>query len=196
MTIASSRRLSLLVLLAFSVQVRHAFVPSSRRASPLIVGSTTDINNNGRSPATLPSSSRSGPAVVAATTIAVKSTVSDDIEVTSRGRNDTNFQASLLTNDNDDSDNNNCLELDSVGRLKLCHRPDVLLQGLDPSTWSSSRPKSGANNALFLHTNHPEQAAVHQTSLGSLISCRRLLACASKYYVMFVLVVTNCATFC
>ncbi|CAB9520651.1 Galactinol--sucrose galactosyltransferase [Seminavis robusta] len=74
----------------------------------------------------------------------------------------------------------NCLELDPVGRLRLCHTPDILLQGLDPSVWSASRPKSGKTNSLFLHTSHPESQSEHQTSLGSLISCRRLLACARQ----------------
>ena len=181
-----SRRLLLLLLLAFSVQVHYAFVPSSRRASPLLLGSNIN-NKNGRSALSSRSSNPTAPA-----TIVVKSTVSDN-EVSSRGRNGTDFRpaTTIFTNNNDDEDNN-CLELDSLGRLRLCHRPDILLQGLDPITWSSSRPKSGANNALFLHTNHPEQAAFHQTSLGSLISCRRLLACASKYCTVMYCAVLCC----
>jgi len=79
-----------------------------------------------------------------------------------------------------EEDQKNCLELDSVGRLRLCKRPDVLLQGLDPKVWSATRPVSGKNNSLFLHTSHPEGLPEHQTSLGSLISCRRLLACARQ----------------
>lgn len=76
--------------------------------------------------------------------------------------------------------NKHCLELDPMGRLRLCHTPDILLQGLDPSVWTASRPASGKSNSLFLHTSHPESLSEHQTSLGSLISCRRLLACARK----------------
>jgi hypothetical protein len=76
-----------------------------------------------------------------------------------------------------------CLELDPVGRLRLCHTPDILLQGLDPHVWSASRSPSGKSNSLFLHTAHPESLSEHQTSLGSLISCRRLLACARKLIV-------------
>jgi raffinose synthase len=82
--------------------------------------------------------------------------------------------------DNDDSDEKNCLELDSVGRLRLCKRPDILLQGLDPEVWSASRAVSGKTNSLFLHTSHPESLPEHETSLGSLISCRRLIACARQ----------------
>ena len=88
----------------------------------------------------------------------------------------------LTTEDSSDNEPTNCLELDSVGRLRLCNRPDVLLQGLDPKVWSATRPVSGKTNSLFLHTSHPESLPEHQTSLGSLISCRRLIACASKYH--------------
>jgi hypothetical protein len=92
------------------------------------------------------------------------------------------------------NDNKNCLELDSVGRLRLCNSPDVLLQGLDPQTWSATRPVSGKTNSLFLHTSHPESLPEHQTSLGSLISCRRLIACARKYLAKVPLLQLNAIT--
>jgi hypothetical protein len=48
--------------------------------------------------------------------------------------------------------------------------------------WSATRPPSGDNRALFLHTSHPKEEAEHQTALGDLISCSRLLACSRTYF--------------
>ena len=71
------------------------------------------------------------------------------------------------------------LELDSTGCLRLGDGAGVLVKGLGP-TWSSSRPLNDDKSALFLHTSHPEERSEHQTSLGDLISCSRLLACSRK----------------
>lgn len=73
------------------------------------------------------------------------------------------------------------LELDdSTGCLRFGDGADVFLKGLDPSLWSSTRPPSGNKSALFLHTSHPKEQPEHQTALGDLISCSRLLACSRK----------------
>lgn len=93
----------------------------------------------------------------------------------------------LLLDDELEADNNaignrHRLELDASGRLRLGDGPDeVLMQGLDPSVWSASRPSSQDqnSNALFLHATHTEDLAAHQTVLGDLISCQRFLACSS-----------------
>jgi hypothetical protein len=74
------------------------------------------------------------------------------------------------------------LELDSTGCLRLGDGADVLVKGLNPSMWSATRPPSGDNRALFLHTSHAKEEAEHQTALGDLISCSRLLACSRTYF--------------
>jgi hypothetical protein len=73
------------------------------------------------------------------------------------------------------------LELDSTGCLRLGDGADVLVKGLNPSVWSATRPPSGDNRALFLHTSHPKEQAGHQIALSDLISCSRLLACSRTY---------------
>ena len=102
---------------------------------------------------------------------------------------------SIRSDDDDDANNNNnLLELDeSTGCLMLGQQnkdgSGILVKGLDPSTWTATRPQNGKTNSLFLHTSHPEERAEHQTVLGDLISCRRLLACSSMYIVI-------CVVFC
>ena len=189
------RLLQLVLFLSVSVHI-HAFVPSHhRRSSTLSIKSSKPIFTNKFYDAVQSTLSSSSKPSRREYVVAVTSTLSDNAAIP-RGRNDTDLQqqqqqqqqqsaVSIRNNQNSDNNNKNCLELDSTtGTLRLCNRPDILLEGLDPSVWSSSRPPSGTNNALFLHTAHPESAAVHHTSLGSLISCRRLIACARKYYIL------------
>ena len=121
----------LLVLLAFSVKVEvQAFAPSCRRPPLHLVKEST-----GSLSSTL-----------------IKSTLEDkDVERLSRARNSTDYAApsasrrvvaTTTTKEEDNSHNEerNCLKLDPLGRLRLCNRPDVLLEGLDPSIWRASRP--------------------------------------------------------
>ena len=151
----------LLLLLASSLQ---AFAPLSRRPA-LVVGHGSTLSSSLGYSASTPT-----PITV------LKSTVSEDEVVQATKPKAAN---QYITPAKDD---HHCLELDPVGRLRLCNRPDILLQGLNPAVWSSSRPVSGKTNSLFLHTSHPESLPVHQTSLGNLISCHRLIACARKLY--------------
>jgi hypothetical protein len=161
---------SLIVLLLLVASV-HAFAPA-KRPSPLVRHNAIKVKQG--QPVRLPF---------------LKSTISneEEVEATFLKKIEEEVEAHLLQQIRDkqqQTDDTNmskhCLELDPVGRLRLCHTPDILLQGLDPSVWSASRPASGKSNSLFLHTCHPESLSEHQTSLGSLISCRRLLACARK----------------
>jgi len=119
------------------------------------------------------------------TTVLLKSTLSTKEDtVQQQFESDNDFHRQLKSRNNKNSkkdDDSHCLELDEVGRLRLCNSPDVLMQGLDPQTWSATRAVSGKSNSLFLHTSHPESLPEHQTSLGNLISCRRLIACARTY---------------
>jgi hypothetical protein len=162
---------SLVVLLLLAASV-HAFAPA-KRPSPLALNNAIKVDHG---KPLRPSY--------------LKSTISNEekVEATFLKKIEQEVEAHLLQQirdkqlqQTDDTKNSkHCLELDPVGRLRLCHTPDILLQGLDPSVWSASRPASGKSNSLFLHTSHPESLSEHQTSLGSLISCRRLLACARK----------------
>lgn len=71
-----------------------------------------------------------------------------------------------------------CLELDQVqGCIRQGSRR-VLLNGLNPSIWRGSRVVEGDDSSLFLHTKRTEKSAKLETSLGDLVSCKRLLACA------------------
>ena len=72
------------------------------------------------------------------------------------------------------------LILDEMGSIRTGDGSNVLLKGLDPSVWSATRPSSGETSALFLHTFHANEQVEHQTTLGNLNSCRRLLACSRK----------------
>ena len=73
------------------------------------------------------------------------------------------------------------LELDDKGNLVRggTAAPLPLIESLDRTIWSSSRPSSSSSrrNSLFLHTTHPTERAEHRTSLGNLTPYR-LLACS------------------
>ena len=89
-------------------------------------------------------------------------------------RPESNFENSILDFD------------ESTGCLKLgdeTDSDDILVKGLDSSIWTASRPLNGDTSSLFLHTSHPEESSEHQTVLGDLIACRRLLACSSMYTI-------------
>lgn len=147
-----------LVLVAQLTASTQAFVPARRPTLRQVTRSATStLSNHHNRPTTH-----------------LLSTLSDK---------DTDQKLPFSLNDanHEEEGDKNCLELDASGRLRLCKSPDVLFQGLDPEVWSATRPNSGKTNSLFLHTNHPESLPEHQTSLGSLISCRRLIACARKY---------------
>ena len=78
------------------------------------------------------------------------------------------------------------LELDHQGNLRLDDTQTVLLNGLKPSMWTASRPLGDEkHSSLFLHTCHSKECAEHESSLGDLVACRRLLACSrvTRYWM-------------
>jgi hypothetical protein len=56
----------------------------------------------------------------------------------------------------------------------------VLLNGLNPNVWSAVRPEDGSANGLFLQTSYPTYEPLHESTLGELVSCERMLACSRK----------------
>jgi raffinose synthase len=86
----------------------------------------------------------------------------------------------------------NILQLDESGRLRIQKGP-VLLDGLEPNTWTGIPPVHRDNendqdgcSSLFLQVTHSkERSAQHELSLGSLVTCNRLLACArlTRYWM-------------
>ena len=89
-----------------------------------------------------------------------------------------NFQVEELSEKNK-PDQDFTLELDDKGNLVRggTASPLPLIESLDRTIWSSSRPSSSKGNSLFLHTTHPTQRCEHRTSLGNLTPYR-LLACS------------------
>lgn len=83
------------------------------------------------------------------------------------------------------------IELDESGILRIQNGP-VLLDGFDPTRWKGlptvhgerQRDQDGLSS-LFLQVIHPKERAQHELSLGSLVSCNRLLACArlTRYWM-------------
>lgn len=71
------------------------------------------------------------------------------------------------------------LELDTEQGC-LRQGPRVLLNGLNPSIWSSTTVVPGDDTSLFLHTRHAKERSQFEYTVGDLISCQRLLACARK----------------
>lgn len=85
------------------------------------------------------------------------------------------------------------LRLHSDGKLRLGKTGPVILDGLLSSTWSAiepatddySYPLDHTSTSMFLKATHPNDSSEHQLTLGSLVSCRRLLACArvNRYWM-------------
>jgi len=88
------------------------------------------------------------------------------------------------------------LELDSDGTLRV--GPTIILDSLSPSTWSAVSPPStvdvtpGATTtdtkkttSIFLKATSLKERSEHEFTLGSLKTCRRLLACArlNRYWM-------------
>uniref|UniRef100_A0A7S3L0E3 galactinol--sucrose galactosyltransferase n=1 Tax=Amphora coffeiformis TaxID=265554 RepID=A0A7S3L0E3_9STRA len=77
------------------------------------------------------------------------------------------------------------LRLDAQGNLRLGD-DRILLNGFDPSMWSTIRPPNNSNsnnnnnrvkaNGLFLHTQH----AASEEPIGDLVTCHKLLAVARQ----------------
>jgi len=150
----------LLLSLTVLISTTNSFVPHSSFTSKNLLDITREFDVRLRlSGATL-----------------IKSTLSDHNHISVES---SPFPETRYEEDDDDGDDH-CLELDPIGQLRLSNQSDILMQGLDPKVWSFSRPANGDTHALFLHTLHRERKPAHETSLGSLISCRRLLACARK----------------
>eukprot|EP00957_Ditylum_brightwellii_P058918 4467802-Ditylum_brightwellii.AAC.1 len=81
------------------------------------------------------------------------------------------------------------LDLDSKGRL-VVNEKDVILDGITPSEWSTSRSSIAEesevlSSSLFLITHHSAESAQHETELGKLVTCNRLLACSriNRYWM-------------
>jgi len=81
------------------------------------------------------------------------------------------------------------LELDKEGRLRITDGPTIM-EDLSPATWKgisavSEEEVGDAISSLFLHTTLPAGSAQHALSLGSLVSCNKLLACArlTRYWM-------------
>lgn len=67
-------------------------------------------------------------------------------------------------------------------RLHSAHSgPQDFLNGLNPDEWSATRATEGDESSLFLHTSHAQNLAEHESTLGELLACRRLLACSRTY---------------
>jgi hypothetical protein len=73
------------------------------------------------------------------------------------------------------------------GSLRISNGPSnhqgeeqVLLNGLNPKVWSAVRPEDGSANGLFLQTSYPTYEPLHESTLGKLVSCERMLACSRK----------------
>lgn len=152
----------LVIPLSFLLIASEAFSPARKPSLFTSTSSSTDQTNSARQ-----SKARHNP-------FALKIATDDRI-------------AELLLNDDVEADNTainsrHSLELDAFGHLRIGDGPnEVLMQGLNPSVWSASRPPSPDqnSNALFLHASHTKDLAEHQTALGDLMSCHRFLACSS-----------------
>jgi len=90
------------------------------------------------------------------------------------------------------------IDLEADGTLRIRSKVDnddneddstketILLNGLmPPGLWSSSRPISKSTDALFLHTQYDRELSEHQSQLGALTTCHRLLACSrlTRYWM-------------
>ena len=82
------------------------------------------------------------------------------------------------------------LELNEKGQLRLGTDGPVLLDGLSPKTWTAMAPtasssSSSLDTSLFLRARHDRPSDTHELSLGNLVACQRLMACArlNRYWM-------------
>jgi raffinose synthase len=103
-----------------------------------------------------------------------------------------------MDNDNprmdDDDEQRLTLRLHADGKLRLGQSGPVILDGLLAPTWSAMEPLTDISTdsvidhtatSMFLKATHSKDSSEHQLTLGSLVSCHRLLACArvNRYWM-------------
>lgn len=84
------------------------------------------------------------------------------------------------------------LQLHSDGKLRLGQEGLVILDGLSPLTWTGIQPSAVDDysvdptaTSMFLKATHSKERSEHELTLGSLVSCHRLMACArvNRYWM-------------
>jgi raffinose synthase len=94
----------------------------------------------------------------------------------------------IIDDDEPSSSDRYRLELNQKGHLRI-HDGPVILDGLLPSTWTGMAPtvseEEDGFSSLFLRATYSKEKAVHETTLGHLHSCHRLLAVArvTRYWM-------------
>jgi raffinose synthase len=83
------------------------------------------------------------------------------------------------------------LQLNPDGKLRLGRNGPVVLDGLSASTWTGIEPSAAdysvdpTATSMFLKATHSAKRSEHELTLGTLVSCHRLMACArvNRYWM-------------